>query len=149
MSAFRTHSVRPLLALSLGAFGVSGLVTAGTASLEPTTLETTLGAALAVVGVYGVACYARRVSRPTLARLSIGLWLAFIAIAALHLPGLEATGAALPAPTGGIVAGFTALTWATLVGAASTTTFLAFQEYNAGTDAIPAEESVVDQDYDY
>jgi len=129
--------------LSLACFAVAGFIDTATASAYSLT-----AGVLVVSGVYGIARVARAVSRPLLARLSLGLWLVFIAIAAVHAIGLTTVGAVVPAPTDGVVATVVGLTWATLVGACSTTTFLGLREYAASSQTTVVED-IVEQEYDY
>ncbi|MFP8958220.1 hypothetical protein ACLI4Y_15980 [Natrialbaceae archaeon A-CW3] len=126
------------------AFGVAGI-----ANATPGTARSVLAATLAIAGVYGIARVARGLSRPILARLSLGLWLAFITIAVVHLPGIETVAVAAPTPDTATIAGLTGLTWATLVGACSTTSFLAIEEATMGAESTAIEDSVVEQEYDF
>ncbi len=128
----------------MAAFGVAGI-----ANAAPGTTWSVLAATLAIMGVYGVARVARGISRPILARLSLGLWLAFIGVAAFHLPGLETVAVTTPGSDTAAVAGLTGLTWATLIGACSSTAFLAIEEATMGTETTAIEDSVVEQEYDF
>ena len=143
----RTHtrSDRLLLAASFACFAVAGVATGTVETLAPT-----LGAtAVAVAGVYCVARYATRVSRRTLADLALALWVAFLAVAGLHAVGLETVAATVPGDAATIAGSLTAITWATLLTAAATTTFLGFREYGAATGADSPEEQVLEGDSDY
>jgi len=132
-----------VFALSLACFAVAGFIDTATASAF-----SLVAGVLVVGGVYGVAHVARAVGRPVLARLSLGLWLVFIAIAGVHAIGLTTVGTVVPAPTDGVVAVLGGLTWATLIGACSTTTFLGLREYAASTRGTVVED-IVEQEYDY
>ena len=135
-------SDRHLLAVSFACFAVAG---AANTTLDATSL--TLGAtAVAIAGVYGVALYAKRVRRRTLAQLSLSLWVAFLAISGLHAIGLETVAAAVPGHPGTLVLSLTAITWGTLLIASSTTIFLGFREYGAPAGTETAEEQVLEGD---
>ncbi|NKE36170.1 hypothetical protein GWG54_10145 [Natronococcus sp. JC468] len=138
------RSKQRLLAVSLVLFAGAGAATAG--DVGP---ATTVGAtALAVGGVYCVAQYADRVSRPELARLSLGLWIGFLGVAGLHLVGLETVAGAAPGTTAAGVRSLSALTWTALLLSCSATVFLGFREYaSAGADV--AEEQVLEGESDY
>ena len=143
----RTHtrSDRLLLAASFACFAVAGVATGSVETLAPT-----LGAtALAIAGVYCVARYATRVSRRTLADLALALWVAFLGVAGLHALGLETVAATVPGDAATIAGSLTAITWATLLTAVATTTFLGFREYGAATSAESPEEQVLEGDSDY
>ena len=130
-------SERPLLAASLACFAAAGIVTTAANGVE-----LTIGAtALAIGGVYGVACYAQSVTRRTLARTALGLWLAFIGFAGTHAVGLETIAAVVPGPAVAIVVTLTGGTWATLLAAVGATLFLGFREYGS---PAPADEQVID-----
>ncbi|WP_049923722.1 hypothetical protein [Halopiger djelfimassiliensis] len=134
-----TRTERLPLVVSFALFAVAG-VTTGSDALAPT-----LGATvLAIAGVYGVARYATRVSRRTLAHLSLALWIGFLAVAGLHAVGLETVGAAVPGAADTYVRSLTAITWATLLTACSATAFLGFREYGASTGADAPEEQVLE-----
>ena len=135
-------SDRLLLAVSFACFAVAG---AANTTLDATPL--TLGAtAIAIAGVYGVAMYARRVSRRTLAQVSLSLWVGFLAISGLHAIGLETVATAIPGHTETLVLSLTAITWGTLLIAASATVFLGFREYGAPAGTEAAEEQVLEGD---
>ncbi|WP_049895273.1 hypothetical protein [Halopiger xanaduensis] len=121
------RSDRLLLAASFACFAVAGLATAA-ADATGATIGAT---ALAVVAVYGLAQYANRVTRRTLAHLSLALWIGFLGVAGLHAVGLETVGAAVPGPSGTVVQSLTAVTWATFLTASTATAFLGFREYGA------------------
>ncbi|WP_049926074.1 hypothetical protein [Halopiger goleimassiliensis] len=134
------RSDRYLLAVSFACFAVAGLTNATVDALAPT-----LGAtALAVAGVYFVATYARRVSRRTLVSLSLALWIGFLAVAGLHAVGLETVAGAVPGHAETLVHSLTAVTWGTLLIAASTTVFLGFREYGSTVGADAPEEQVLE-----
>ena len=134
-----------LLAVSFACFAVAGIAI-GTVE----TLASTVGAtAVAVAGVYGVAQYATRVSRRTLADLALAFWIGFLAIAGLHTVGLETVGATVPGDAATVARSLTAVTWATLLTAVAATTFLGFREYGATTSADSPEEQVLEGDSDY
>lgn len=133
----RRGSDRSLLAASLVCFAVAGV---GNAAIDG--VELTLGAtALAVTGVYCVARYAQSVDRRTLAQTALGLWLAFLGVAASHAVGLEAIGSLAPGPSEVTIVTLTAVTWATLLAAAGATIFLGFREYGS---PAPADEQMLD-----
>ncbi|WP_394348179.1 hypothetical protein [Salinadaptatus halalkaliphilus] len=134
------RSGRRLLAVSFACFAVAGLANATVDAVVPTVAAT----AVAVGGVYCVARYARRVSRRTLAQLSLALWVAFLGVAGLHAIGLETVAGTVPGPDSALVGSLTAVTWATLLLAASTTTFLGFREYGATTGTETPEEQVLE-----
>lgn len=135
-----TRSDRLLLAVSFACFGVAGAVSATLDELVPT-----LGAtALAIAAVYALARYANRVSRRSLADLSIALWIGFLAISGLHVVGLQSVGAAVPGSTATLVLSLTAVTWATLLTACSATAFLGFREYGATATTDAPEEQVLE-----
>jgi len=135
-----TGSDRSLLAASLACFAVAGV---GNVAVD--TVELTLGAtALAIVGVYCVARYAQSVDRRTLAGTSLGLWLAFLGVAGSHAVGLETIGSVAPGPALVTVVALTAVTWATLLAAAATTTFLGFREYGSPAPAEEPDEAMFD-----
>ncbi|PCR90542.1 hypothetical protein [Natrinema ejinorense] len=130
-------SDRFLLVASLACFAVVGV-----ANVAVDGVGLTLGATgLAIAGVYGVARYARSVSRQTLARTALGLWLAFLAVAGTHALGVETIGSIAPGPTAATVVAVSAATWATLLAAAGSTTFLWFREYGSPSRA---DEQVLD-----
>lgn len=138
------RSDRLLLVVSFACFAVAGSATGAVDALAPTVGAT----ALAIAGVYGVARYATRVSRRTLAQLSLGFWLGFLLLAGLHAVGLETIGGTVPGDATTYVRSLTAITWATLLTACAATTFLAFREYGAsGTDT--PEEQVLESESDY
>lgn len=132
---------RPLLALSLAFFAIAGVANTSLAA----TLQSAVAVTVAVAGVYGLALYARTASRSHLARLSIGLWIAFLAVTPGHFVGVGAFG---PLSAEITVALVHAVTWATLLGACASTAFLGFREYGAQTSADTPEEQVLDQDLD-
>ncbi|ELY58127.1 hypothetical protein C491_10039 [Natronococcus amylolyticus DSM 10524] len=139
------RSDRRLLAVSFALFAGAGAATA--AGVGP---AMTAGAtALAVGGVYCVALYANRVSRPTLARLSLGLWIAFLGVAGLHLVGLETIAGAAPGSTTAGVHSLSALTWASLLLPCSTTVFLGFREYASSGADVADEQSLEGEAPDY
>lgn len=136
----RTHiRGNPLLG-AFCCFAVAGLATT---TVDATAV--TVGAvALAIGGVYAAARYANSVSRKRLAVVSLVTWLAFIAITGLHVGGLTTVAAFLPVADGVVIHAITAITWALLFAAASTTTFLGFREYGRSTGTHSPEESVLD-----
>ncbi|QFU82923.1 hypothetical protein [Natronorubrum aibiense] len=134
-----TCSDRQLFAISLVCFAVAG-TTGGADALVPTAGAT----AVAIAGVYCVAQYATRVSRRTLAHLALALWAVFIAVAGVHMLGLETVGATVPGPVDPVVSGLLAVTWATLLSAGSTTAFLGFREYGATSSADTPEEQILE-----
>ncbi len=132
-----------VLTLALASIGIAGAMNTATVP------RTVVASALVVCGVYGVATVARRLSKPRLVRLSIGLWLAFIAIAGVHAVGLETFAATPSTPFIAFTTVIWAVTWATLIGASAGTSFLAFREYAAGSYVAHPEDSVVDGEYDF
>ncbi|MFC6717490.1 hypothetical protein ACFQGT_04610 [Natrialbaceae archaeon GCM10025810] len=140
-----TRSERNLLAVSFALFGLAGVTTTAVDSLGPT-----LGAtASAVAGVYCVARYAETVSRRSHARLSLGLWIAFLVASIGHAVGLRTVASATPGPDDPVVVALTALTWMTLLSACAATAFLAFREYSSPAVEEAAEERVLDGKYEY
>lgn len=135
-------SDRHLLAVSFACFAVAGVANATVDALTPTFGATVI----AIAGVYCVARYARQVSRRTLAQLSLGLWAGFLLIAGVHAVGVGTVATALPGEPTTLALSVTAITWGTLLVAASSTVFLAFREYGAvhGTDS--PEEQVLEGD---
>ncbi|QCS43045.1 hypothetical protein [Natrinema versiforme] len=130
-------SDRSLLAASLACFAVAGV-----ANVTVDGAGVTLGAtAVAIGGVYCVARYAQSITRRTLARTALGLWLAFLGVAGGHAVGLETIGSVAPGPAGATVVALTAVTWATLLAAAGSTIFLGFREYGS---PAPADEQMLD-----
>ena len=134
-----------LLAVSFACFGVAGLATGSVDAVAPTMGAT----ALAVAGVYGVARYATRVSRRTLASLVLAVWLGFLVVAGLHAVGLETVATTVPGDAATLVGSLTAITWATLLTACAATTFLAFREYGATTGTDAPEEQVLEGESEY
>lgn len=138
------RSDRTLLAVSFACFAVAGVAIGGVDTLAPTVGATVL----AIAGVYCVARYATRVSRRTLANLSLAFWVAFLAISSLHAIGLETVAATVPGTDGTLVHSLTAITWATLLTACASTTFLGFREYGASITDAP-DEQVLEGESDY
>ncbi|MCU4971759.1 hypothetical protein OB955_03275 [Halobacteria archaeon AArc-m2/3/4] len=112
------------------------------------TFQSGVAMTAAIAGVYGLALYARTVSRSRLARLSIGLWIAFLAVTPIHYVGTASVGRFGPVSADAIAALIPAATWAMLLGAFTSTAFLAFREYGARTSVDSPEEQVLDQDID-
>lgn len=142
-----TRTERTLLALSLACFALAGVVNT---SLD-VTFQSGVAMAVAVAGVYGLALYARSVSRSRLARLSLGLWIAFLAVTPVHLVdgvavGVGRVGSVLTDVTAVLIP---AATWAMLLGACTSTAFLAFREYGAQTGVDTPDEQALDQDFDF
>ncbi|OVE85702.1 hypothetical protein [Natronolimnobius baerhuensis] len=137
------RSDRLLLAVSFACFAVAGVATGTAEALSPG--QTVTATALAVIAVYCLAQYANRVSRRTLAHLSVAFWVGFLGISGLHLIGLEAVGSAMPGSSAVLVASLTAITWATFLTACGATTFLGFREYGASSGHA-AEEQVLEGD---
>lgn len=142
VTSISTRSDRTLLALSLACFGAAGIANTAVGADGRTLLAMTV----AVVGVYGFARYARSVGRPHLARLSLALWVAFLAVALVHVLDITTVTSATAAllPSGVVAAGVAVLTWTTLLGAASATAFLAFREYGANTGVETPDEQFLD-----
>ena len=140
-----TRSNRLLLAVSFACFAVAGLLSGAVDTLVPTLAAT----AVAIAGVYCVARYATRVSRRTLANLSLAFWVAFLAVAGVHAIGLESVGAAIPGNTSTYVHSLTAITWGTMLTAAAATVFLGFREYGATSSADAPEEQILESESDY
>ncbi len=144
-----TRTERTLLALSLACFALAGVVNT---SLD-VTFQSGVAMTVAVAGVYGFALYARSVNRSRLARLSLGLWIAFLAVTPVHLVDAVAVTVGV-ARFGSVPADVTAVlipaaTWAMLLGACTSTAFLAFREYGAQTGVDTPEEQALDQDFDF
>ncbi|SEV96613.1 hypothetical protein [Natrinema salifodinae] len=132
-------SDRYLLAASLACFAVAGVANAAG------TVGFTIGAtALAVGGSYCLARYAQSISRRSLARTALGLWLAFLGIAGTHAVGLETVSSVAPGPTAATVVALTAVTWAALLSAAATTIFLGFREYGSPAPAESPDEQMLE-----
>ena len=144
VSQLPDRSDRTLLAASLAFFATAGVANTSLAA----SARSLVAVAFAIAGVYGLARYARAVSRRRLATLSLGLWIAFLAVVPAHAVGVAAVGSALPVSTVAVAAALTALTWATLLGAVGATTFLGFREYGAGVGAEAPEDRVLEGDYD-
>ncbi|MFP8888869.1 hypothetical protein ACLI4U_03755 [Natrialbaceae archaeon A-CW2] len=132
-----------VLTLALASIGIAGAMNTATVS------EMIVSSVLVVCGVYGIATAARELSKPRLAQLSIGLWLAFIAIAGVHAVGLETFASTLSAPFVAFTSMAWGVTWATLIGASAGTSFLAFREYAAGSYVAQPEDNVIDGEYDF
>ncbi|MDF9746415.1 hypothetical protein [Natrinema salsiterrestre] len=136
----RDGSDRFPLAASLACFAVAGIAT-----VVVDGVGFTLGATgLAVGGVYCLARDAESVTRQTLAHTALGLWIAFLGIAAIHAIGLEAIGATVPGPTLVTVVAVSGATWATLLGAAGATIFLGFREYGSSVPVDDPDDAVFD-----
>lgn len=140
MTPITSRSERTLLALSLTCFAVAGVANTTVGANG----RTTVAIAVAVAGVYGLAGYARSVGRPRLARLSLTLWLAFLAVAGVHLGAGTGTAVAGGLSTGGLEIALSVATWSTLLGAASATAFLAFREYGASTGVETPDEQFLE-----
>lgn len=138
------RSERSTFAVSLGVFAAAGAANTSVSASSRTLLATTL----AVLGVYGLARYARTVRRRRLAVVSLSLWIAFLAVAPVHAIGLETVGAIVPVATETVVVGLTALTWTTLLGAFASTAFLGLREYGTGAEAGTPDERTIESDYD-
>jgi len=139
------RSDRLPLAVSFACFAIAGVTNTTVDALVPTLAAT----GLAVAGVYVTARYARRVDRRTLAQLSLAFWVGFLAIAGLHAIGLAAVGTAVPGDVETIVLSLTAVTWGTLLIAASTTAFLGFREYGTTAATRPEEQGLEGDSSDY
>lgn len=139
------RSSRFLLAASLAFFTGAGVSNASltTPRSAGAAIVAATGITLTVGGVYALARYARRVDRKRLAVLALALWTAFLCIAAVEAIGIEGLVATVPAAEPLAVIG-RGLTWATMLGAGTSTAFLAFREYGASTDT--ADESVLEGD---
>ncbi|AHF99220.1 hypothetical protein HALLA_10520 [Halostagnicola larsenii XH-48] len=136
------HSDRSLLAASFALFAVAGGITTPTDSL----VLTAAGTALAIGGVYSASRFAASISRKRLATVSIALWSSFLAVAGLHVLEPGSIAAAAPESIAIPTIALSAITWATLLSACSTTVFLAFREYGATPGT---EDAVVENDSDY
>jgi len=135
-----TRSDRSLLAVSVACFAVSGVATGTTDAIVPTLG----GTAIAILGVYTLARYASVVSKRTLALAALSAWLSFLAVAGVHVIGPAAIGDVAPGPVGAVVLTLDAVTWATLLSACGTTTFLGFREYGSQAGCETPEEQVLD-----
>lgn len=140
-----TRTDRTLLALSLACFALAGVVNT---SLD-VTFQSGVAMTVAVAGVYGLALYARSVSRSRLARLSLSLWIAFLAVTPIHLVDAVGIGRFGPVPADATATLIPAATWAMLLGACTSTAFLAFREYGSRTGVDTPEEQAIDQDFDF
>lgn len=137
------RSPRSALGLSLSAFASVGAIEhAGRTVADgvPPVAVTTAAVVVAVAGVYGLALFARTVSRRRLATVALSLWTAFLAVAAVYAADL-ATGVA----TTVLLESGTRLT---LLGAGVSTAFLAFREYGSRTAAGSPEDRVLESDAD-
>ncbi|MEY7847634.1 hypothetical protein AB7C87_00300 [Natrarchaeobius sp. A-rgal3] len=134
------RSDRLLLAVSFACFAVAGGTNVAADAFVPTAGATVL----AIVGVYCVAQYANRVSRRTLASLSLAFWIGFLVIAGVHAVGIAAIAGAIAAPAATFSLSLWAITWATLFVACSATTFLGFREYGSPAGAEVAEEQIIE-----
>lgn len=142
------HPSRSALPLSLAAFAAAGLTqgSLGTAlAVGPSLTGTGVALAATLGGVYGLALYARSVTRYRHAVAAVALWAGFLTVAIAHAIGLEAVAAGTPAPSATVFV-LEGLTWATVLGAGTSTVFLGFREYGAGV-ASP-EDQALDQDPD-
>ena len=140
----QARSGRLPLAVSFALFATAGVAnTAITVSVQ-----TVVATGLAVAGVYSLALYARSVDRDRLARQSLLLWVAFLAVTPAHVVGLEAITASVPAGTGPVTLVLAALTWTTMLAALGTTAFLGFREYGA-TGAQAPEDRTLENGYDF
>ena len=126
----------PLLALALSSFAVAGaidtaLVPTATAVVATTTV---------IVGCYGLARWARSVSRTRHATVSMGCWIALIVVAMVHavIPGSASTVA---------VSALQGVTWAALLGAGVSTFYLGCREYGAQTSPDQTEDVLDDASY--
>lgn len=119
-----------LCAVSLACFAVAGVANTAVAA----SVRSVLAASLAVVGVWLLAGSVRRLDRRRHARLSAGLWVAFLIVVPAHAVGLETVAAAVPGVTDAVVVSLTGLTWATLLGGGGATAFLAFREYGSSSE---------------
>lgn len=133
----------PSLALSIALFAAAG---ASNTALDAD-VHSAFAVTLVVAGCYAMARHANRVTRKRLALLAGSLWVAFLAISPLHVVGVGAVAAAVPAPTDGTVIALEALTWSTLLAAGVSTVFLGFREYGSET-AADRPEDILDGDVD-
>ena len=126
----------PLLAFALFSFAVAGTI--------DTALVPTAAAAVAIttviVGCYGLARWARSVSRTRHATVAVGCWIALIIVATVHavVPGSTST-VALSTLQG--------VTWAALLGAGVSTFYLGCREYGAQTSPDRTEDVLDDASY--
>ena len=142
--SIQARSGRLPLAVSLALFATAGAAnTAITVSVR-----TFLATGLAVAGVYALARYAQRVDRDRLARLSLALWISFLAVTPAHVVGLEAAASMLPGASTPAILALTGLTWATMLAAVGTTAFLGFREYGATSAEVP-EDHALENGYDF
>lgn len=142
------HPSRSALPLSLAAFAAAGLTQGSlgtTLAVGPPLASTGVALAATLAGVYGLALYARSVTRYRHAVAAIALWAGFLAVAIAHAVGLEAVAAGTPAPSATVIV-LEGVTWATALAAGTSTVFLGFREYGAAV-ASP-EEQALDQDPD-
>lgn len=133
------RSERVALAASFALFALAGL---GNATVDAT-VRPLAATALAVGGVYGLAKYARAVSRKRLAITAFAAWAAFLCVAAVHAIGVADVAAWTPAP-GTTAALIGALTWASFLSAAAATAFLGLREYGAQSSAESPEDRVLE-----
>lgn len=145
-----TSSSRSVLGLSLVAFAIAGSAqgSTGTAVVDVPAVVVTGGAlAVALTGVIALAQFARTVSRRRLALAALSLWTAVLLVSGTHAIGLETVASGTPAP-GAAGTLLESVTWATVLGAGSTTGFLAFREYGARAETGSPEERVLEGDAD-
>ncbi|WP_121742253.1 hypothetical protein [Natronorubrum halophilum] len=134
------RSDRLLLAVSFACFATAGIAAGNADALGPTLVAT----AVAITGVFCLAHYAARISRRTLAHLSLAFWVAFLVISGLHVIGLEAVGNTVPGTAEIHVLSLIAITWGTLLTACGATAFLGFREYGAASSADTPEDGVLE-----
>lgn len=132
-----SHPARSLLA-ALACFALAGLVD-GPLSATP---RVVLALSATVAGVYATARYARSVDRLSLARTSIGLWVGVVASSVVVAVG-EAAGYG-PVSAGITEATVRTATWAALLAAGATTSFLGFREYGGRAGAPATVEGEID-----
>ena len=126
----------PLLALALCSFAVAGAIDT---ALVPTTTAA-VATATVIVGCYGLARWARSVSRTRHATVAMGCWIALSIVAMIHavVPGNAPT-VALSALHG--------LTWAALLGAGVSTVYLGCREYGAQASPDRTDDVLDDASY--
>lgn len=145
-----TSSSRSVLGLSLAAFAIAGSAQGwtGTPVGDVPAVAVTGGAlAVALAGVLGLAQFARTVSRRRLALAALSLWTAVLLVSGAHAIGLETVASGTPA-SGAAGTLLESVTWATVLGAGSTTGFLGFREYGSRGETGSPEEQVLDGDAD-
>ena len=133
--------------VSLGLFGLAGIGVTGTSNPG----WTLLASLVAIIGVLVLAPSLQQRTRREHARLSLLLWIAFLIIASFHLVRTETILTAVPVESTYAFGVFIGSTWATFLGALTSTTLLAFREFGSspGRKTDLSEDRVLDRKSDY